>query len=255
MSIGTVMGRTRRALPLDSRDSHASRIVRMPPMPDETTEPSRSPSTSGEPASAHASRAAMIAYCADGSIRFSSGRARTSEGSTLMVAANWTGSSKRSTQSLSKRRAPDSPFSAAAQVLGTSPPRGVVAPSPVTTTSGTWLIGAPRSAVERWSVPGVARDRPGGSGSGLRGRDERDGIADGGEVLDLVVGDAHVELLLGERDDRHHRQGVDVEVVGEGLLGQDGVGGQPGLLADDLGQAGQDLLLAVRHRCLLVSVM
>src|SRR6478609_10457920 len=258
MSIGTVIGSTRRALLWVSRASHASRIVRMPPMPEETTEPSRSPSTSGEPASAQASRAAMIAYCAEGSIFFSSGRARTSAGSTLMVAANSTGRPNRSTQSLSKRRAPDSPFSAAAQVLGTSPPRGVVAPSPVTTTSGTWLIGAPgrRSrGCEGWSVPGVARDRPGGSGSGLRGRDERDGIADGGEVLDLVVGDAHVELLLGERDDRHHRQGVDVEVVGEGLLGQDGVGGQPGLLADDLGQAGQDLLLAVRHRCLLVSVM
>ena len=91
MSMGTVIGRTRRA-PFSLSVSQASRVVQMPPMPDETTAPSRSPSTSGEPASAHASRAAMIAYCADGSIRFSSGRARTSSGLTLMVAAKVTGS-------------------------------------------------------------------------------------------------------------------------------------------------------------------
>src|SRR4051794_38244659 len=200
MSIGTVMGSTRRAFPCSRRPSQASRMVRIPPMPEDTTEPRRSPSTSGEPASAQASRAAMIAYCAEGSIRLSSGRGMTSAGSTLMVAANRTGRLKRSTQSLSNGRAPDSPFRAAAQVVGTSPPRGVVAPSPVTTTSGTWLIGAPgrRSRGDRGGpVPGCeARDRPGGAGSGLRARDERDGVADGGEVLDLVVGDAHVELLL-----------------------------------------------------------
>ena len=79
MSMGTVMGRTRRA-PFSASVSQASSVVQMPPMPDDTTAPSRSRSTSGEPASAQASRAAMIAYCADGSIRFISGRGRTSSG-------------------------------------------------------------------------------------------------------------------------------------------------------------------------------
>src|SRR5690606_40185823 len=66
-------------------------------------------------------------------------------------------------------------------------------------------------------------------------------FTDGGEVLDLVVGDAHGELLLGERDDRHHRQRVDVQVVGEGLVELDRVGRQTGLLADNLGQPFEDL--------------
>src|SRR3954451_19818612 len=198
MSIGTVMGRTRRAPPsgLVRSFSQASRIVWRPPMPEETTEPSRSPSTSGEPASAQASRAAMIAYCADGSIFFCSGRVRTSPGSTLMLAANSTGIAKRparSNHSSSKRRAPDSPFNAAAQVLATSPPSGVVAPRPVTTTSGTWLIGAPgqisgcQVRAVRAGTRGAHPDEPVETGSGLCAGDEADGVADGREVLDLVV--------------------------------------------------------------------
>jgi len=47
-------------------------------------------------------------------MRFISGRVRASEGSTLIVAANPTGRPNFSTQSFSKGRAPDSPFSAAA---------------------------------------------------------------------------------------------------------------------------------------------
>ncbi|CPU65108.1 Uncharacterised protein [Mycobacteroides abscessus] len=90
MSMGTVMGSMRRA-PRSRSVSQPSSVVQMPPMPDDTTVPSRSPSTSGLPASAHASRAAMIAYCVEGSMRLISGRARTSAGSTLIVAANVTG--------------------------------------------------------------------------------------------------------------------------------------------------------------------
>ena len=45
--------------------------------------------------------------------------------------------------------------------------------------------------------------------------DEVDGVADGLEVLDLVVGDRDAELLLGGHDDLDHGQGVDVEVVDE----------------------------------------
>ena len=93
------------------------------------------------------------------------------------------------------------------------------------------------------ATDGAARGDRRASGLGLG--DEVDGVADGVEVLDLVVGDAHAELLLGVDDDRHHRQRVDVEVVGERLVELDGVGRvEPGLLVDDLGQAGEDLLLA-----------
>src|SRR5665648_529135 len=209
----------------------------------------------------------MIAYWAEGSIRFISGRLRASLGSTATRAAKVTGRSYVAAQSLSSVCTPDFPARAAAHVLGTSPPSGVVAPMPVTTTSGSLVTVPPGQVVGGssspraggWAVRGVRGASDGLVGrrtsparSVLRARDEGHGVADGGEVLDLVVGDADRELLLGEGDDRHHRQGVDVEVVGEGLLRRDGVSGQPGLLADDLGQAGQDLLLAVRHRCLLV---
>src|SRR5665648_510496 len=210
---------------------------------------------------------ASTAYWAEGSVRLISGRLRASPGSTARRAAKVTGRSYLTAQSLSNVCTPDFPARAAAHVLGTSPPSGVVAPMPVTTTSGSLVTVPPGQVVGGssspraggWAVRGVRGASDGLVGrrtsparSVLRARDEGHGVADGGEVLDLVVGDADRELLLGEGDDRHHRQGVDVEVVGEGLLRRDGVSGQPGLLADDLGQAGQDLLLAVRHRCLLV---
>src|SRR5690625_4283101 len=141
-------------------------------------------------------------------------------------------------------RTPDFPARAALQVEGTSPPSGVVAPRPVTTTVGLAMT-APR---ERWwGRPGRTR-APRPPGSGLLGvLDEGDGVLHGREVGDLLVGDADLELLLGQRDDGHHRQGVDVQVVGEGLLRLDRVGRQTGLLVDDLRQPGQDLLLAVCH--------
>src|SRR5690606_16936702 len=250
MSIGTVMGSTRRA-PFSRRVSHASSVVQMPPMPEDTTTPRRSGSSSGEPASAHASRAAITAYWAEGSMRLISGRAMTSSGLTLMVAAKVTGISYFSAQSFSNVRAPDSPASAAAHVLGTSPPSGVVAPRPVTTTSICLLMCSPEvgraPGAVRWAPhPASTGARAGGS-SGLGAGDEAHGVADGREVLDLVVGDAHGELLLGERDDRHHRQRVDVEVVGEGLVELDGDGLEARLLADDLGQSLEDLALGVRH--------
>jgi hypothetical protein len=79
------MGSTRRP-PFSRSVSHASSVVQMPPMPDDTTAPRRSPSTSGAPASAHASRVAISAYCADGSMRLISGRVSTWSGVTLIVA-------------------------------------------------------------------------------------------------------------------------------------------------------------------------
>src|SRR3954453_15242899 len=83
--------------------------------------------------------------------------------------------------------------------------------------------------------------------SGLRAVDVRDGVAHGLEALDLAVGDAHAELLLGVDDDRHHREGVDVEVLGEGLVHLDGRGVEAGLLVDDLGKTLEDLLLGLSH--------
>ena len=69
MSMGTVIGRTRRG-PRSRRVSNASRSVHTPPMPVDQSTARRSGSTSGEPASAHASRPAMSANWLDGSRRF-----------------------------------------------------------------------------------------------------------------------------------------------------------------------------------------
>src|SRR4051812_22240424 len=106
-------------------------------------------------------------------------------------------------------RAPDRPSRAAFQLLGRSPPSGVVAPSPVTTTrrgvplamscSSSFRSGPCRTSccLLPRGGPGwpVARPpRPGGSA--LRALDVRDGVADGLEVLHVVVGDPHAELLL-----------------------------------------------------------
>src|SRR5659263_615798 len=181
ISIGTVIGSTRRA-PLDFMTSHASSRVQIPPIPDATTVPSRSPSTSGEPASAQAWRAAIIAYCAEGSIRFISGRVSTSADGTASWPANVTAISYFSAQSFSSVRTPDRPASAACHVDLTSPPSGVVAPKPVTTTVGVLLIWNSRDQAQigRPHIAGrPIRGLVGRRVSALRVRDERDGVADG----------------------------------------------------------------------------
>jgi hypothetical protein len=101
-------------------------------MPDAITTPIRSGSTSGAPASAQASRAEISANCPERSSRLICGTGSTSDGSTATGAAMRTGS--MSTQSSVRVRTPDRPASMADQVDATSPPNGVVAPRPVTTT-------------------------------------------------------------------------------------------------------------------------
>src|SRR5829696_3544610 len=223
-------------------------------MPDAITTPLRSGSTSGAPACAQASRAATRANCPDRSIRLVCGTVSTSPGSTATGAAMCTGS--MSTQSSVSTFTPDVPASRADQVDATSPPTGVVAPSPVTTTR--WSSVSAVSVMRASSLfpcggaAGVVarRVRPVAwsccrSGAGLL--DVGDGVAHGRETLDVVVGDAHAELLLGVDHDGHHRQRVDVQVVGERLVRLDVAGGDAGLLVDDLGETLEDLLLASGH--------
>src|SRR5579859_3463152 len=131
MSIGTVYGEMR-CQPLSLSASYAVRVDPMPPIPLVTLTPSRSGSTPGEPASAHASRAATSASCSQRSIRRACTRPTTSTGSTAACAAMRTGRS--SAHGSAMRRTPLRPASIADQVDATSPPSGVVAPSPVTTT-------------------------------------------------------------------------------------------------------------------------
>src|SRR3954451_11654441 len=202
-----------------------------PPIPEAIATPTRSPSssawTSARPESCQASMAATMANCALRSSLRALTRSRTSVGSTAMTPAICTASC--SAQSASILRTPDRPWTRASQVLGTSPPHGLVVPRPVTTTR----VRLMRAARSRWEK---------GCGSALGALDERDRVTDRLQVLDLVVGDRDAELLLGGHDDLDHGQGVDVEVVDEGLVELDVIGIDAGDLVDDLGEVGADLL-------------
>src|SRR5215213_3180796 len=219
----------------------------MPPMPEASATATRSgsvPSAVSSPASAHASRAATRASCPERSSRRALTRSRTAVGSTATSAAIWVPSC--AAHSCLRTSTPDRPDSSASQVVGTSPPTGEVAPRPVTRTLVLLIVLFPyRGRRGSGCGPSNCVTLLDGLGrrcrSGLGLLDEGDGVTDGLEVLDLVVGDADTELLLGGHDDLDHRQGVDVEVVDERLVGLDIVGSDAGDVLDDRGEVGLDL--------------
>ena len=158
ISIGIVIGKTRRG-PFSFMTSHASRRVLRPPIPVAKSTRMRSRGSCGEPASAHASRAAITASCADGSSRLISIRSRTSEAGTFTRPANVTGSSCFSTHSSVRGRIPLSPRNRASQVSRALPPRHDVAPIPVTTMVVIWSLFPVVLAVKR----AAGRNPPHGS--------------------------------------------------------------------------------------------
>src|SRR4051812_17792248 len=221
MSIGTVCGLTRRGPDSSRMSSWLSRVVAPPmPLPKLTASRSGSRPESARPESAHACWAAISAIASERSRRRSLTRSRTSVGSTARLAAMRTGSCWA--HSWVRALTPERPASMASQVDATSPPNGVVAPSPVTTTSVVLMSVVRLDVAHR--------------------------VAYGLEVLHLVVGDLDAELLLGRDDDLDHGQRVDVQVVGEGLLLGDVVRVHAGDLLEDLGQAGSDLFASC-HFC------
>ena len=106
----------------------------MPPMPVATTAASRSGSTSGLPASAHACRAATTAYCAEGSRRLASCLGSTSGEGVRVCAAKVTGMENSWTQSWVRGLTPERPARAASQEPWAESASGVTAPRPVTST-------------------------------------------------------------------------------------------------------------------------
>src|SRR3954471_1893483 len=196
--------------------SYCEISVTTPPIPEASTTPSRSGSTVGVPASAHASCAAISANCCERSKVRARTRSSTSLGSTATVAPMRTGRS--SAQPSVSERTPDLPASIADQVDATSPPSGVVAPSPVTRTVGRVMT----------------------SGRDAGRLDVLDGVADRAQVARGLVRDANAEALFRGHEDLDHRQRVDLEVVDERLVHLDVVLGHAGDLFDDLGHAAQD---------------
>jgi hypothetical protein len=73
------------------------------------------------------------------------------------------------------------------------------------------------------------------------------GIADGLEVLDILVWDRHVEALLSCYNDLDHRQSVDIQVIGEGLVKLYVLNWDTGDLVDDLGESVDNLFLRSCH--------
>src|ERR1700729_50684 len=129
-------------------------------MPLVTPTPSRYGSTAGDPASAQASRAATMASCSYLSILRACGLPMTATGSTAAGAAIFTG--RASAPHSVRRRTPQVPASIADQVDATSPPSGVVAPSPVTTTLTRSLLPTETSVISYPPGGGTARgDDPG----------------------------------------------------------------------------------------------
>src|SRR5580704_11680915 len=215
----------------------------MPPMPLDTATPIRSGSASGCPASAQASRAATMASCSHRSSRRDWTRSSTVAGSTAAGAAMHTGRSAG--QSSGSRRAPLRPASSASQVLPTSPPSGVVAPSPVTTTV-VWSVPTVicSSGFRSAAMPAASGVPSGGYARALH---EQHDVLDGLEVLQLVVGDLHAEPVLRGDRDLDHGQRVDVQIVNEALVGGHLVGRHSGDLVDDLAESSQNLLLGHGH--------
>src|SRR5919112_1737174 len=253
ISMGTVCGETRRT-PFSLSTSYWSSRVVTPPMPEAMTAPSRSGSTPGsspalplKPASAHASLAATSANCAERSRRRACGRGMTSVGSTAICAAMRTACS--AAHSCVRGLTPERPATRPSQVEAASPPSGVVAPIPVTTTVRLVELTGILSPTDRDSAApppgGGAGDRP--EGSGLVREDVVGRVADGLEVLYVLVGDLDVEALLGGDDDIDHGQRVDVQVVGEGLVQLDVLNRDAGDLVHDVGETGDDLFLSGGH--------
>src|SRR5688500_4294517 len=161
------------------------------PVPKTTAIRSGATPASAAPEAFHASSAAMTATCWLRSSRRARTRSIWSAGSAASRATSCAGYSL--IQSSVIRVTPDRPASRASQVLSTSGPRGVVAPSPVTTTSvADVLIALPPGTAAggrgRWSrVPPPAGGRT--RDSALVLLDVVDRVADSLDVGELVVGD------------------------------------------------------------------
>src|SRR4051812_9604150 len=122
------------------------------PVPKTTAIRSGATPASAAPDSRQASSAAMTATCWLRSSRRARTRSIWSAGSFARRGAGWAGGCLIPSSGV--RLTPDRPASRASQVLGTSPPRGVVAPSPVTTTSAVDVL--MDFLLKEWRGPGKA---------------------------------------------------------------------------------------------------
>src|SRR5581483_2942063 len=217
MSMGTKNGETRSG-PLSSSVRWFSSSVVMPPMPEPMSVPKRVLSTLplSRPESSTAITAQAMAYLRYGSRRcasflstyFSSSKLRISP---AMRVANWNSplGVLASASNLLIGPMPDLPSMSADQNSSTVLPTGVSAPSPVTTTRGVSTIGL-RVVL-----------------------DVLDHVADGHDLLRVLVRNLDVEVLLQGHDELHGVERVGAEVFDELRVGIDVVLFHAELLDDD----------------------
>src|SRR5512134_1352573 len=229
MSPGTMNGLTRPA-PRSRITVCAMRSVSMPPIPVPNTTPPRSATTSGSPASCHASFADAIPNWVERSVRRASFTSSHCEGSKSGTsAASVTGRSEGSNRSM--RRIPFRPDVRPDQNSSTPVPTGVRGPMPVMKT----LVGAPTL---RRGEPQLLLD-------------ERDGLSDRLHALHLGLGDLDVPLLLEGEDGLDEVEGVGVQVLREPRVGHHLCLVHRELLGKDLAHPRLDLCLV--HRSSLGS--
>src|SRR5262245_4617776 len=216
IDIGIVKGETRPGPRASSMRKLSWRVPR-PPIPEPIATPARS-SSSFEPAreaSAAASRAAATAS----RITRSSRRASLA-GTPPRSSSPRTSPAKRTGKSVESKPwrgpIPERPATAASKLAVASTPSGETQPKPVTTTL--------RRGVSR-SIGSVGLELL---------LEVGDGVAEGLELLGILLRDLDAELLLH----RHHQlddvERVRPEVVDERRLGFDVVAAHPELLDDDL---------------------
>src|SRR5262245_3126835 len=212
--IGMVKGETRPG-PRASSTRELSWIVAMPPMPEPIETPARSRSSfaSASPAESAASRAAATASAITRSRRRAS-----LPGTSPRSSSSGASPPKRTEKpSVSKRRSgpmPERPASAASQVEAASPPSGDTQPRPVTTTR---RLGVGIGSVGLELLPEVGDD-----------------VAEGLELLGVVLGDLDSELLLHRHHELDEVERIGAEVVGERRLRVDVVPAHAELLDHDL---------------------
>src|SRR5688500_1937626 len=249
MNMGTKNGDTRLG-PFSSSRPCCSSKVWMPPIPLPTITPKRSGSTpsrcSSSPASRMACTAVPMANWLKRSVRFTSLRSMYSPGS-----KSFTSQAKRTSNSDASNcvmgPAPLRPPSRAVQELWTSSPTGVIRPVPVITT---------RRFISRSVLGKLGRAAPGGtarilSSCGARSRsgtltvalDVIDGVAHRAQLLGLLVGNLHPELLLEGHHPLHGLKRVRAKALDERRLRGDLLRIDAELVADDF----LDLRLDVRH--------
>src|SRR5215468_1166590 len=212
--IGMVKGETRPG-PRASSTRELSWIVAMPPMPEPIETPARSRSNfaSASPAESAASRDAATASA----ITRSSRRASLGDTSPRSSSSGASPPKRTGKPSVSKRRSgpmPERPATAASQVEAASPPSGDTQPRPVTTTR---RLGVGIGSVGLELLPEVGDD-----------------VAEGLELLGVVLGDLDSELLLHRHHELDEVERIGPEVVGERRLRVDVVPAHAELLDHDL---------------------